>query len=162
MITDNILKQFGMCNYVIKTNLAEMTQEESLVQPVPAGNCANWIVGHIIVYRCRLLRGLGAEAFWDESQYKTYERHEAPLTRAADAKPVAELMAGIEETYKSLESAFAKLTPERLAEPAPFIQVDEPGGTIESALTVFAFHDAYHAGQTGVLRRIIGRAPADM
>jgi hypothetical protein len=109
-----------------------------------------------------LLRGLGEDAFWDESEYKLYERHEAPLLRAEDAKHIAELWAGLDETLKSLESAFAKLTPAKLAEVAPFIQDDEPGGTFEAALTVFAFHDAYHAGQTGVLRRIIGRAPADL
>lgn len=162
MITDSVLKQFGMCNYVIKANVGDITHEESLVQPRQAGNCINWVLGHIIVYRCRLLRGLGAQAFWDESEYKRYERHEAPLTRAEDAKPLSELMTGVEETFSSLQKALSELTPERLAELAPFIQADEPGGTIESALTVFAFHDAYHAGQTGVLRRVIGKPPVDM
>jgi len=162
MITDNVLKQFGMCNFVLKANVGDITQEESLMQPEPAGNCINWVLGHILVYRCRLLRGLGSEAIWDEADYKIYERHEAPLTRPEDAKPVTELWAGLDETLARLESAFSKLTPERLAEVAPFIQDDEPGGTFESALTVFAFHDAYHSGQTGVLRRIIGKPPADL
>jgi len=162
MITENVLKQFVMCNFVLRANVGEITQEESLLQPKPAGNCVNWVLGHIIVYRCRLLRGLGAEAVWDEADYKLYERHEAPLTRPEGAKPIAELWSALDETLKRLEMALSTLTPAKLAEVAPFIQDDEPGGTFETALTVFAFHDAYHSGQTGVLRRIIGKPPADL
>src|SRR5688572_23663591 len=114
MITANVLKQFGMCNYVIKENVGDLTQEESLVHPQPGGNCVNWVLGHMLVYRCRLLRGLGEDAFWDEADYKLYERHEAPLTRAEDARPVAEIWAGLDETTKGLERAFAKLTPKKL------------------------------------------------
>lgn len=162
MITDMVLKQLGMCNFVFKANLGDITHEESLVQPQPAGNCANWVMGHVIVYRSQLINGLDGKPYWDEADYKVYERNAAPLTEAANAKPLAELWTGLEETLALIETAVKKLTPADLAEQAPFIQDVEPGGTVESALTIFSFHDAYHAGQTGVIRRVIGKPPADL
>ena len=162
MTTDNILKQFEMCNFVLKANVGDISQEESLISPNPTGNCINWVLGHIVVYRCHLLSGLGAQPVWDKADYTNYERHEAPLKDSANARPVTELWTALDETLQRLKDAISTLTPERLAELATFIQEDEPGGTIETALTVFAFHDAYHSGQTGVLRRIIGRPPADL
>jgi len=33
---------------IVAMNVDGITQKESLVQPQPAGNCLNWVLGHLI------------------------------------------------------------------------------------------------------------------
>ena len=162
MSVETILLQFQFCDYVMKANVGDVTHEESLVRPEPAGNCLNWVLGHMVAIRCNFLREIGGKAVWSEADCKPYERHGPPLTTAADAKPLAEIWKALDESLHDIKETISRMSPEQLAQKAPFSPTNNPEETMGSLLTVFAFHDAYHAGQTGVLRRIIGRPPADL
>ena len=52
------------------------------------------------------------------------------------------------------------VTDEALAAEAPFSPTDNPDETIGSLLAGLSFHEAYHAGQIGLLRRIVGKQGA--
>jgi hypothetical protein len=54
-------------------------------------------------------------------------------------------------------TGLAGLPPESMDRPAPFSPTGNPKETVGSLLAAFAFHEAYHVGQTGILRRVIGR-----
>ncbi len=55
-----------------------------------------------------------------------------------------------------MRAAFATLTAERLAAPAP---VSFAGAkTIADLLAFFAFHEAYHLGQVGFIRKQLGHS----
>ncbi len=56
----------------------------------------------------------------------------------------------------------AQVTEDQLSQKAPISPTENPDETIGSLLSTFAFHDAYHIGQTGVLRRIVGKAAAGL
>jgi uncharacterized damage-inducible protein DinB len=45
-------------------------------------------------------------------------------------------------------------------EPAPFSPTNNPKETVRSLLATVFFHQAYHVGQTGLLRRIAGKEGA--
>ncbi len=53
-------------------------------------------------------------------------------------------------------SDLASLSDENLAAAAPFSPRNDPDETVGSLLTLIAFHQAYHTGQTGLLRRVAG------
>jgi uncharacterized damage-inducible protein DinB len=154
--------QFHVSNIVIKRNLGEITHEQSLIQPKPAGNCINFILGHIVATRCNFIKMLGGESVWKDDDIKKYDRHAAPLTDPAEAKPLNEIWQALDQTQQRIAAAVSKLDNEKLKQKAPFSPTNNPDETYGSILAVFAFHDAYHAGQTGVLRRIIGLPPADL
>jgi uncharacterized damage-inducible protein DinB len=159
---DSFLLQLQICHAVVKANIGEVTHEESLKQPAPAGNCVNWVLGHLVATRSEFLRGLGAEPVWGEADCKRYERHGAPIKSAKEAKPFEEIWKAYELAQQRIRTAVSELTPQQLAAKAPFSPSNNPKETVGSLLAVFAFHDAYHTGQTGVLRRIVGRPPADL
>ena len=46
---------------------------------------------------------------------------------------------------------------ERLTEPAPYSPGDNPNETLGTLLHLIAFHQAYHVGQLGLGRRLIGK-----
>jgi hypothetical protein len=162
MNPDTILRQLEMCHYVVKKNVGEITHEQSLLQPAPAGNCLNWVLGHLVATRSNLLLGLGAEPVWGDADRKRYDRHGPPIRAAGEAKRLEEIWEAYDMSQQRLRQALSEITPTRLAGPAPFSPTNRPDETLGSLLESFAFHDAYHTGQTGVLRRLVGMPPADL
>jgi hypothetical protein len=35
---------------VMRLNVEGISHEESLIQPQPAGNCLNWVIGHLVLH----------------------------------------------------------------------------------------------------------------
>jgi len=145
---------------VLRMNLEGLTQEESLIHPEPAGNCLNWIVGHLLCVYNDVLPMVDQEPVMPKDTLKRYGRGTPPLRNADEALPLSELVAKCEEAVKRLENGLGALTPERLDSPAPFSPTQNPKETVRSLLAIVAFHQAYHVGQTGVLRRITGKQGA--
>ena len=40
---------------VVRLNLEGISHEQSLIQPQPAGNCSNWVVGHLVTIYNKVL-----------------------------------------------------------------------------------------------------------
>ena len=144
---------------VLRMNLEGVTQEESLVPP-PAGNCMNWIVGHLLCVYNDVLPLVGQQPVVAKESLQRYGRGTPPLRDATEALPLTEMLSRCDEAVNRFEVGLSSLTPTRLDEPAPFSPTQNPNETVRSLLTVVAFHQAYHVGQTGVLRRIIGKSGA--
>ncbi len=54
--------QFTYTHWVFNKTLESVTHPESLTQPAPAGNCLNWVAGHIAGTRMSTLELLGHES----------------------------------------------------------------------------------------------------
>lgn len=152
--------QARLTHQVVRLNADGLTQEESLVQPQPGGNCLNWIVGHLVAIYDRALPLLGQEPVMAAGAMERYERGSPPLRDPADALPLAELLAAWDEASRRADAGLAGLTTEAMDRPAPFSPGGDPDETMRSLVSTVVFHQAYHAGQTGVLRRIAGREGA--
>ncbi|HJX28011.1 MAG TPA: DinB family protein [Thermoanaerobaculia bacterium] len=150
--------QTKMTNMVFQANTNGLTQEESLIQPHPGGNCLNWVVGHLVCIYNNILPLLGQEQVRNDLQ--RYDRGTPPIQDPAEAKDFGELMAAWNETVQRFDAGLANLTPEVLDRESPI--GPEPGRTetVRSLLSIICFHQAYHAGQTGVLRRLAGKEGA--
>lgn len=144
---------------VVRLNVDGVTQEESLIQPMPGGNCLNWVVGHLVCIYDKTLPMLGQEPVIEKDALKRYDRGAPPLLDPTEALDFHELVSAWHEASRRVEAGLASLTPEVLDRPAPFSPGDEPE-TVRSLLSVTLFHQAYHAGQTGILRRIAGKEGA--
>src|SRR5688572_13356512 len=102
MSVEGLIAQFQMTNRVLRANVGDVTHEESLIQPKPAGNCLNWVLGHMVATRSAFITGLGGQPVWSEAERKPYDRHEGPLTNKSSAKPLAEIWAALDETLASI------------------------------------------------------------
>ena len=152
--------QAGMVHQVVRLNLDGVTQSESLIQPQPAGNCLNWVVGHLLAVYHQALPLIGQEGVIETSVIQRYNRGSAPMLDGAEALDISELMAAWDECSRRVDAGLASLSDETLAMPAPMSPTNNPHETIGSLLSTVSWHQAYHAGQTGVLRRIAGKAGA--
>lgn len=149
--------QAEMVDNVVRRNVDGITHAESLVQPRPAGNCLNWVVGHLLWTYDYNLPMLRQEPVAGRDALKRYARGASPLRDPADAMGFDELMSAWDEAAARTEAGLTGLTAEALDRPAPFSPDEDPDETVRSLLIGILFHQAYHAGQLGVLRRIVGK-----
>ncbi len=148
--------QFGYTEFVFNANLAGLSEEDGLLQPVPGGNGLNWVAGHIVGSRGSTLELLGQERPFAADKYARYERGSDAVVIGEGTVPLAEIMADFLATGDGLKIGLAGLTRERLGEKSPFSPANNPEETIGSLLVGLAFHESYHCGQLGVLRRMAG------
>jgi uncharacterized damage-inducible protein DinB len=145
-------KLYETSHYALHVTTEGLTHEESLVQPQPAGNCANWILGHVVASRNIIFRLLQDELVWDAEQAAKYDRGATPLTDGAGAVPFARILEDLDRSQERLAVRLATLTEDELAAPS-----GRGDATVGWLLAFLQFHEAYHAGQLGLLRRLLGK-----
>jgi len=145
---------------VVHINVDGMTQEESLIRPVPGGNCLNWVVGHLVATYNHLLPLLGQKPVGEEGAFARYDRGTPPIENPSEALDFQALLAAWDDASDRVDTGLAGLTPDALDKPVPRSPTNNPNETVRSLLPTVLFHQAYHAGQTGLLRRIAGKPGA--
>ncbi|MGQ0719950.1 MAG: DinB family protein [Candidatus Eiseniibacteriota bacterium] len=145
---------------VIKQNVDGISHEESLRRPLDAGNPLNWVLGHVIATRNHLLGKLGKAKPWTPEEIRTYDRGSNPYADGWQPLPFPRLVTDLDRTQDMLRQALGDLTPARLAEPLPPDQNPFRLDSLGEMFAAFSFHESYHAGQTGILRRVLGRPGA--
>ena len=96
----------------------------------------------------------------DDAALKRYDRGSPPLTDPGEARDLGEMMAAWDETCRRVDAGLANLTSDALDRPAPFSPSGNPNETVRSLVSTILFHQSYHAGQLGVLRRVAGKPGA--
>jgi uncharacterized damage-inducible protein DinB len=151
--------QTRMTRDVVGANVAGLTHEDSLVQPRPGGNCLNWVLGHLLSFYDGMLPVVKQEPVMGEGALKHYVRGAPPIRDGAEALDFEEMLSAWNQAVERVDTGLAGLSPDVLDRPAPS-PTGNPKETVRSLLTTIMFHQAYHAGQTAVLRRIAGKEGA--
>lgn len=135
-------QQLRFLKHVVGLNSGEVSHEDSLISAPNGGNSTNWVLGHMIVIRDGMRKALGLDAIADEKMKDTYDRGKENVS-SDSAYKLEDLLEmynrGSDEMMKRLEGDEVK---EQEA-------ID--------TMTVLLFHEAYHAGQLGLFRRIMGK-----
>jgi uncharacterized damage-inducible protein DinB len=150
-----VIRQLKIAQGAALRNLDGVTHEESIVRPASGANDANWVVGHMIAVRNRILPAVGESPVWDEARIAPYV-----TTSTADITgrlPFDELRAALIASHDRLTAGIARLDDAALAHKAPFSPGNNPEETVQSLLTGIVVHESYHAGQIGMLRREMGK-----
>lgn len=158
---DMLRQQARTIHQVVLNNVAGITHEDSLTQPLPAGNCLNWVVGHLVHIDQRILRRLDQPAVISPDSVDRYKRGSFALTDPSEAIPLPTLVDAWTASAPGIDAGLAALTPAALASHVgPTPANNNPTDTVCALLTFLMFHQAYHAGQTGILRRLAGKPGA--
>jgi uncharacterized damage-inducible protein DinB len=146
-------KLYSLNVMVIEKNLKGITPEESLFQPQQAGNCVNWVLGHIIATRNQAMKLIGEKPIWSEIEAAPYIRGSKPLTDRSKALPLEKMLTDLKASQDTLLKTLLRMSPEEWEAP-----VEE--NTVYEQLAILQFHETYHAGQLGLLRRLLGKPGA--
>lgn len=148
-----LTQQFATVYAMVAANTGGMSHAESLAQPRPSGNCANWILAHLIDVHNALMRILDEAPVWEHDRLtrKTLFDPIEGDDQAFDWQTMRERFA---ESRERCLAATSKLSADGLAQPmtGPF---GEPT-TLAGLLGTLAVHQTYHAGQLAVARRVAG------
>lgn len=149
---DLLAVEYRMVYDTAAANLAGMTQEDSLVQPAGGGNCANWILSHLVYVQNGIMARLGEDPVWAEDGLAA--PRSAPVGDAGDAMPWDELRERFLGSRNRCLDGITGMTDDALAEELP----SPTGGTwsVAQLLAFLAFHQGYHVGQLGLARRMAG------
>jgi hypothetical protein len=149
MISPQMLKSLYQESYIIvKKQIEGLQHLDSIYQPPFGGNCINWIVGHIIVARCNFLMMLDLPSIWNMNQCRRYIPGSNPITNANDAILFEILLDDFDHTQEQLMKILGQVTKEKLQE----ISGEK---TIGENMAFYNSHEAYHAGQLEILRKIL-------
>jgi uncharacterized damage-inducible protein DinB len=152
MDTPTLLHSLGTTNIVVNRNLEGINQRDSLVHPQPEGRTFNWILGHMVKTRNEILELIGRKSLYPKSKFEAYTPKDFSEAKALD---IEELKGAFNALQSELEQGIKSLSREKLNELAT-LRPDR-SDTIGSILNTIMWHEAYHAGQLGTMRRVIGK-----
>jgi DinB superfamily len=157
---ENFRYQAAIVRDVVGINVQGLTHADSVVQPRPGGNSLNWIMGHLVWAYEQALPLFGQDSVLEKGALDRYARGAPALASPAEALNFEDLLAAWNAATERVDAGLAGLTPEVLEQKALSSPTNNPNETIRSLTCTILFHQAYHAGQTGVLRRITGKSGA--
>ena len=152
-VIDPIALIFKLNNGMVDRSLEGLTDDEFWRPATGGGNPIGWLLGHLAHTRAQILTNLG-------------HPHDAGLgplfvgglvLRERSAYPGrAAIEAAWKETRGRMRDAFAALTPERLGGPPPAGRQLPGAENLAGYLAFLAFHESYHVGQMGFVRKRLG------
>jgi uncharacterized damage-inducible protein DinB len=143
---------FDLNQRALEANTDGLSAAEARVPPAPGANCMTWVVAHIVAYRDQALERLHAR-LPDAGAYARFGRGSAPLA-PEEAVDWEALLVAAATRHAALDAALEGASEARLAEQ------DERGRSLADTLRFMQFHESYHVGQAGLLRRVAGHEGA--
>src|SRR6185295_2488608 len=149
---ETIAQHYRLMYQTAAANLDGITQEQSVMQPSPGGNCANWILGHLMNVHNGVMKLAGEKPVWESDQLA--QARFDPITGPANAIECNTMRERFLGSKERLLTAISGLSDKALAEPVPhpFSGMTTRG----ELLNLLAFHQTYHVGQLAISRRIAG------
>jgi len=160
MTAEMLTSQFKFSERVLRDNTVDLTHSETCLQPSSGGNCVNWIVGHILTNRNTVLQLLGEKPIWSKEKAAPYGRGSDPVRDPDSAVSFDQMLKDHATSQRRIVAALQRLGSPGLAKPAPSEMTGGKEASIGTMLAGFLFHEAYHVGQTGIVRRLIGKEGA--
>jgi uncharacterized damage-inducible protein DinB len=118
-----------------------------------AGNHAQWLLGHLARSRRAALRAFGQpveEQPWEQD----FAMGQRPTPQSDDIAP-AQLREAFLKNGAALRAFLQSVSPERAAESCK--PLPDGSDTLAGAAHFLHFHESYHLGQIGLLRRMAGK-----
>lgn len=143
---------------MVESTLADFTDAEMLVRPVPGANHAAWQLGHVTVSEEKMMRTLMGDLLpaLPEHWKGKFGKEAHSLDDAASFATRKELV----ETWVLIRTAGAEWTraqsDEALAQPIP-AHLKFAGETAADLASLQVGHMAMHVGQFQVIRRKLGK-----
>ena len=160
MTGSELAKMFEFSYGAMSHNLEGLTHKDSLLVPQNGGNCLNWVLGHVVVARNLMLLLIGGTPFLTGEHMAAYQRGSHP-DGTDHLLDLAALRGLLNESQRQLAPTLAAMSEQALNAPVPEPHRQPPlNGSIADALIRLHYHEGYHNGQIGLLRRIAGKEGA--
>jgi uncharacterized damage-inducible protein DinB len=145
--------------YALNLNLIQMQTEglnhaDSLMQMPSGGNCLNWILGHLLIERDKVLGLLNQSRLLNETITQRYAQDSEPIVNNDAPLRLEEQLELLEKSQRQIESGFHKID---LADLERGSGSGEPEMSVIRYIEFLCWHETYHTGQLELLRHLSGR-----
>jgi len=151
---EQLANAFDLNLNIIRMQTKDLTHEDSLLQPPFRGNCLNWVLGHIVVNRNRILQALDEEPILTETEASRYESGSEPVAGKEEGiLSFVMLLAALERAQEGIVTGLKRVTADTLNTE---VKIGDRSTALGQHLFGLYFHETYHTGQTELLRQLAG------
>lgn len=157
------LAQIVSARQYLQTLLADLPDDEWFVMPTGTATHVAWQVGHLAMaeYGLCLFRQRGRTSadleLMPGTFRKQFQRGSQPQPDPQQNPTPAEIRQALDTVHSQVLAEVPTFTDEQLSQPADMPYAAQP--TRYGALLFCAHHEMLHAGQIGLLRRLLGHPP---
>lgn len=126
-----------------------LTHADSIAQPPFKSNSFNWVLGHILVSRDRVLGLLNLESVLKDFELDLYETGSDPIA-GETAVSLEKLLLALDASQAKIVEGLTTAPPELLAETAD----EQRNQSIADKIAGLHWHETYHVGQLEILRQV--------
>ncbi|MEW6071846.1 MAG: DinB family protein [Planctomycetota bacterium] len=159
MIQNALSTQLVFTYMTAQANLDGISHADSLAAPPKGGNGINWVLGHVVNTRGVMLDLLGAAPVLGARGKELYGRGSKAIGPGAPCLSLEELRRLLDASQATLRQKLAAADEAALAREVPDLFDAAQKTTCAVKLAQLLFHEAYHMGQIGTIRRAIGKEP---
>ncbi len=142
---------FKTNHWLIHQLVDGLSHADSIVQPPYQGNCLNWVLGHIIVSRNRVLKLLEVIPVWSNDEINLYDTGSKPITGDEQGIKFENLLATLDLAQDRIQTALDEIGSDQLDLVVETSRGIRPVGKHIAGLN---WHETYHIGQLELLREI--------
>ena len=155
---DVIRHSLELCHSVLKQYLADLTDADLMIRPVPGANHIAWMLGHLLICE-NGLKDLGYTMPPLPADFAaSYGKEAASSDDPAKFHRKAQYVQWLEEQRAATMAHLAAMPEADLDKPAPE-EARAYAPTIGAMFNAIGIHDMMHAPQIGVVRRKLGKPP---
>ena len=145
---------YGWTYDTLKKQTDGLTHEDSLLQLPFRANCLNWVLGHILWSRNRILPLLGEAPIWSAEVAARYANGSDPVTpeHMIGVVRFEQMLADLDTLQQRTLAGLERMTAADFERPS-----DVEAYTLGQRLLTLLRHEAYHTGQTEQLRELAGK-----
>ncbi len=141
----------GTVDFLMPLVLADLSDEQARKRSRgDAGPSIAWTVGHLLHYRCNAMKLVGHTR--DNPYAARFDTTAA--SDGSDYPTIAALLDEWRQVGEEFRSAIGRVSEQTLDAPAAGGAHDEQG--VRDKLAFFAFHEGYHLGVIGTIRKALG------
>lgn len=158
MTTKDALRgTMNSARFVLQSYLADLTDADLLIRPLPGANHIAWQLGHLIVAENGMAGGCGCEMPALPAGFAEAHGNETAGSDDPSAfRTKAEYLALLEQQRAAALKALEVIPDARLDEPAPE-SMQAYARTVGAMFNTLGLHEVMHAAQFVVVRRKLGK-----
>jgi hypothetical protein len=147
-----IIALHGVSNGILATSIGDLTDQSAKARSRGgAGPSVAWTIGHLCHYKIKILELLGQPR---ENPFTAQFEH-TPASDGSDYPSLSDLAASFSALHERVCAALAS-SGDRLEAPMPGAGPPGERGILDTVLFL-TWHEAYHIGAIGAIRRDQGR-----
>ena len=149
----SIVAQYGLSGGILATSVKDLSDRDAKTRSrAGSGPSIVWTIGHLCHYKVKMLQLLGRTT---ANPFAASFEH-AAATDGSSYPTLAELLVSFSTLSSELSAAVSDVSAAQLEAPMPGSGPHDEKKVFDTLL-FFAWHEAYHLGGIGAIRKDLGR-----